>query len=375
MFGTKVSAHRAQNTMRKTRTTVAAARGVTLRIQKGRSKSNDKDSLWLDVHEGGVRRKEFLGLYLTGHRESDRENILLAEQLKSRRIRQATLKRAGLTEIEFRPEDDFMTFYRHLASSRGNAWKNVLAHLDTYLNHSIRFGDISEKWIDGFKQFLSRKGLAQNSIATYLDVLKTSLNIAVKQKIIPVNPFVYADPIRRHRTQREFLTEKELVILFNTKCQHAEVRKAFLFACLTGLRISDLRALTWKCIRSTEVRFTQKKTGDVTAVPLAPQALDLLGDRDKTKPNGLVFAFPSRDDVFNDRLLRWVKDAGIEKHITSHSARHTFATLLITMGNDLYAVQHLLGHRDIKVTQVYAKLVDERKVRAIMSLPLIGTSS
>ena len=361
--------------MRKTRKTVAAARGVTLRIQKGRGKHPDKDSLWLDVHEGGVRRKEFLGLYLTGHRESDRENMLLAEQLKSRRIRQSTLKRAGFTELEFRPEDDFMTFFRHLAESKGKSWENVLAHLDILVKSSVRFGDITENWIESFKQYLVGKGLKQNSIATYLDVLKTSLNIAVKQKIIPVNPFVYADTIRRHRTVREFLTEKELVILFNTTCTHTEVRKAFLFACLTGLRISDLRALTWKCIRSNEVRFTQKKTGDVTSVPLAPQALELLGDRDKTKSNGLVFAFPTRDDVFNDRLLRWIKDAGIEKHITSHSARHTFATLLITMGNDLYAVQHLLGHRDIKVTQVYAKLVDERKVQAIMSLPNFASLS
>lgn len=85
-----------------------------------------------------------------------------------------------------------------------------------------------------------------------------------------------------------------------------------------------------------------------------------------------MFDFPSRDDVYNRRLQWWVAKAGIEKHITSHIARHTFATLFVTQGNDLYAVQHLVGHRDIKVTQIYARLVDQRKTMAIASIPSIG---
>ncbi|MBK6420465.1 MAG: integrase catalytic domain-containing protein [Ignavibacteria bacterium] len=147
------------------------------------------------------------------------------------------------------------------------------------------------------------------------------------------------------------------------------VKRSFWFACLTGLRISDLRALTWKGVQGAELRITQKKTGDDVLVPISDQARELLPERCNARPNEKVFDFPSRDDVYNRRLQWWVAKAGIEKHITSHIARHTFATLLVTQGNDLYAVQHLLGHRDIKVTQIYAKLVDVRKKLAINSLP------
>jgi len=125
-------------------------------------------------------------------------------------------------------------------------------------------------------------------------------------------------------------------------------------------------------VRADGIRFAQKKTGDVTVIPLADQARELVGEQKKAKADDPVFDFPHGDDVFNSRLLRWVRSAGINKHITSHSARHTFATMLITQGNDLYSVQHLLGHRDIKVTQVYAKLVDARKSAAINSLPILG---
>jgi len=127
----------------------------------------------------------------------------------------------------------------------------------------------------------------------------------------------------------------------------------------------------WKHIQGAEIRISQKKTGDHVSIPLSEQALAILPERVSSRGTDRVFSFPTRDDVYNDRLQRWVRTVGITKHITSHVARHTFATLLITQGNDLYAVQHLLGHRDIKVTQIYAKLVDQRKVDAIKSLPVL----
>jgi integrase len=123
------------------------------------------------------------------------------------------------------------------------------------------------------------------------------------------------------------------------------------------------------------LNLAQKKTGDHVSVPISDQARALLSDRGSARPGDKVFDLPSRDDVYNRRLQWWVADAGIDKHITSHIARHTFATLLISQGNDLYAVQHLLGHRDIKVTQIYAKLVDKRKREAISSLPMIAKTT
>jgi integrase len=357
------------NTMAKRKTnTTANSIGVTIRVRKGKNAS----ALILDVVDRGKRIREHLGLYLTGDRDKDREAILLAEQIKAKRLRERSLRRVGIEELQLRPEEDFLTFFDEAASDRGKPWRNVRHHLSKYVTGRPRFGDINEKWIDGFRRHLEKQDLKVNSIATYLDILKTVFNIAVKQKIIGVNPFTYARPIKRVRTSREYLTVDELRVLFATPTDHEMVKRSFLFACLTGLRISDLRALTWKGVQGAELRITQKKTGDDVLVPISDQARELLPERGNARYKEKVFDFPSRDDVYNRRLQSWVAKAGIEKHITSHIARHTFATMLVSAGNDLYAVQHLLGHRDIKVTQIYARLIDGRKKAAIESLPNLG---
>ncbi len=341
------------------------ATGVVLRVQKGKK----GDHLYLDIHDAGIRRREFLRLYLIGDRDRDREAKLLAEEIRSQRLQELRARHAGIELPVFKLEEDFIAYYKHLAEHKGKPWKNTLAHLNRFVSVPVRFADVSSEWIHAFRDYLKRQGLASNSVATYLDTLKTALNSAVKARIIPQNPFLFADKIQRKRTQRVHLNLEELQLLASTPSRNAEVRRAFLFACLTGLRISDLRALRWKDVKTDGLHIIQQKTGDYTHIPLAEQAVTLLGDTAQTIKSKPVFTLPSTDDLFNRQLGRWCKSAGIEKHVTSHTARHTFATLLITQGNDLYSVQHLLGHRDIKVTQIYAKLVDQRKTDAIKSLP------
>lgn len=366
-FGLKVSVNCPSLMAKRSPKPKPGVRGINLRILR----NNGHDSLFLDIVQNGQRRKEYLRLYLTGDRDADRETMLLAERIKAKRIRELSLKRVGIEELQLRPEEDFLSFYDNLMADRGKPWRNVRHHLSGYIKGRPRFGDIDESWIDGFRQYLSKQRLATNSIATYLDVLKTAFNIAVRQKVIAVSPFTYAKPVKRVRTNREYLTLEELRLLYNTPSEHDMIRRSFLFACLTGLRISDLRQLSWKHVQGSELRIEQKKTGDHVSVPISDQARSLLSDRGSARLGDKVFDLPSRDDVYNRRLQWWVAAAGIDKHVTSHIARHTFATMLVSQGNDLYAVQHLLGHRDIKVTQVYARLVDERKRDAISSFPLL----
>ncbi|MBK6291885.1 MAG: site-specific integrase [Ignavibacteria bacterium] len=240
---------------KRTTKTKATAIGVTIRIRKGKN----ADALILDVVDRGKRTREHLGIYLSGDKDRDREAMLLAEQIKAKRLRERSLRRVGIEELQLRPEEDFLAFFDELKATRGKPWRNTRYHLSEYTKGRPRFGDISENWIDGFRRHLEEQGLKPNSIATYLDVLKTAFNIAVKQKIIGVNPFTYARPIKRVRTSREYLTVDELRALFATPTDHDMVKRSFLFACLTGLRISDLRALTWKGVQGAELRITQKK--------------------------------------------------------------------------------------------------------------------
>jgi len=149
------------------------------------------------------------------------------------------------------------------------------------------------------------------------------------------------------------------------------VKRAFLFSCFTGLRLSDIEALTWDRIRDSgkgmQVESTQIKTGKAVYVPLSSNALAQLPERGR----GRVFNLPVRYTM-GEILANWVKRAGITKHITYHCSRHTYATLLLTYGANLYTVSSLLGHTDISTTQIYARIVDENKRKTVDLIPDIG---
>lgn len=159
-----------------------------------------------------------------------------------------------------------------------------------------------------------------------------------------------------------------------TECLNSEVKRAFLFACYTGLRFSDLKKLTWGKIQPEngrhKLQYRQKKTGGFEYFPLSETANKLLKDDSNiiNFPNKQVFKLPVLR-YYNYVLKQWAKKAGIGKHLSSHVARHTFATLALTNGVDLYTVSKLLGHRDIAATQIYAKIIDKKKEEAVDMLP------
>ncbi len=137
------------------------------------------------------------------------------------------------------------------------------------------------------------------------------------------------------------------------------------------MRLSDIKALTWDKIQGDKIHFRQEKTGGVEYVPLSTTAKDILLEMGDPKCEKV-------DKVFNlksiqhrgDYLRAWAKSAGINKQLSYHSSRHTFATLLLTKGVDLYTVSKLLGHEDIKTTLIYAKIIDKVKDNAVDMLPV-----
>ena len=148
------------------------------------------------------------------------------------------------------------------------------------------------------------------------------------------------------------------------------LRKAFLFSCFCGLRHCDIIALRWEDIRYDEngnalLSIIQKKTKEAISLPLCSEAIKHLPDRGNAPETEKVFAGLVSLGRSNVILHKWVEQAGISKHVTFHTARHTHATMMLTLGVDLYTVSKLLGHTNIQTTQIYAKLVDESKKKAI----------
>jgi len=150
------------------------------------------------------------------------------------------------------------------------------------------------------------------------------------------------------------------------------VRRAFLFSCLTGLRRSDIERLTWGDVQQqgdfVRIVFRQKKTRGQEYLDITPQAVAYMGERQAED----VRVFPLPDVKYaNAHVKTWAQAAGIEKHITFHCARHTFAVLMLDIGTDIYTVSKLLGHREISTTQIYAKVLDKNKQAAVLKIPQI----
>ena len=141
------------------------------------------------------------------------------------------------------------------------------------------------------------------------------------------------------RGKRDYLTIDEVKRLIATPCRNETVRDAYLFACNCGLRLGDVRNLKWGDI-------TQENGG-------------------KHDAGSLVFKHLPGDTCINNILKTWTADARITKSVTYHVSRHTFATMLLTLGADLYTVCKLLGHSDVKTTRIYAKIINKKKEDAI----------
>jgi len=148
---------------------------------------------------------------------------------------------------------------------------------------------------------------------------------------------------------------------------YKEIKNIFLFGCYTGLRFSDIRTLKWTNIKDGRIQLTQTKTKGTVYILLGKNTERILElQRDNTE---FVFDISRYSSSVNKTLKSLIDKSSIEKDVTFHSSRHTFATFLISSGVNVYTVSKLLGHKDIKSTLVYAKVINEEKEKAVNSIP------
>lgn len=362
---------------------------MSIALRKRQKKG--KISLYLDIYHEGKRTYEYLKLYLipkprtSDERTMNRKTLELAEIVKAKRQIEVQNNTYDFHKSD-RIKTSFLFYFKVLTEKRkasegnyGN-WSSALKHLTNFKRGNASFADINSDWLEDFKHYLvheakSKSGmsLSQNSCVSYFNKIKAALKQAVKDGIIKDNPALNVEGIKEAETQREFLTLEELQETVKHHCDVPVLKSAFLFSALTGLRFSDIQKLTWAEVQHSDengyyIRFQQKKTKGQETLPISEDAYNLLGN--KGLPGNKVFQDLSYSDFNNQKLREWMIRSGIEKHTTFHSARHTYATLQLTLGTDIYTVSKLLGHKSLKTTEIYAKIVDKKKKEAANRIKL-----
>lgn len=395
--------------------------------------SGNRLSLYLDLYPaipdaktGKLTRREFLGLYIHLDKSElknkirdkeakgenadklkmiykslkplspidklhNKETLQLAEQIRQKRENRINKPEVyskyeqEQLELKKKSEQSFIEYFKKLmdkrkASNHDN-WAATYKYLLSFTKGALRFADVTERLCNDFKEYLlttkSNKShkttLSQNSAVSYFNKLKATLKQAYKDGYLQADINAKVEPIKQAETRRNFLGVEELNSLIKTKCNNPLLKRAALFSALTGLRFSDIQKLTWREVHFVEdygycLQFKQQKTQGMEVLPISEQAYNLLGERQGQDDK--VFKGLTYSAYENKHLYQWIGAAGITKDITFHCFRHTFATLQLSKGTDIYTVSKMLGHRELKTTQIYAKVIDQSKREAANKIQL-----
>ncbi|MDR1239353.1 MAG: tyrosine-type recombinase/integrase [Treponema sp.] len=346
--------------------------GVKIRENRGK--------LYLDINWNGQRKWESLRLSVSTDKQQNREIMRLAEICRSRREAQLVSGEWNLLD----PVNGKKALYQYLEElsldrNPKDRTRKVLRYLKSYPGgDTVRLDQVNERWFENFqKHLLKNTGLSGSSANSYAAAVRIALAKAAHENIIPRNPAEAVRAIPVPEADKVFLNPEEIQWLADTPLNGElgrEIRKAFLLACFTGLRVSDLKSLTWGDIEYNPLQLIkrQKKTQNKVFVPLHETAWRLINDGTIHSHTDLIFPrFGGVKDPLNNYLYRWAAKAGLEKKIGWHTGRHTFAVLSLENGAEIYTVSKLLGHTNLKTTQVYAKATDKMKREAVNALPKI----
>lgn len=353
--------------------------------------SDGSQSVYLDIYRDGKRQYEFLKLYLipetsAAAKTQNKATMAAVNTIKSQRVIELTNSVAGLRNTSQRSKMlllDWMQAYKESQEKKGVRGSGKLIgntiNVLRAFNEKAAMRDINRDFCLAFIDFLRNthvgangKRLSQFTCVSYFGCFRGALNAAVREDIIGENPINRLNPdekIKMPESKREYLTIDEVKTLIETPCKREDIKSAFLFSCYCGLRISDVLALKWKNVDCTgeqwHISIVMQKTRQPLYLPLSMQARKWMPEQNGATGEDSVFSTLPCEDTCNVQIKPWVREAGITKHVTYHVSRHTFATMMLTLGADLYTVCKLLGHTDVKTTQIYAKIINKKKDDAI----------
>lgn len=353
--------------------------------------ANGSVSVYLAINVNGRRTYDYLKLYLVPETDQtaklqNRQTMEAVYAIKAQRILQITNGAAGIKK-DLRNKMrlvDWLKIYQDRQVNKGKRgakrWvRTMIFVIEGYDGgKDATLADIDLQWLTDFMIYLmndyvtyKKTKLTNGTVDNYLRCLKAAFNVAVEEGIMPTNPMLALDRSHLKGTtyEREFLSVEEVKKLIDTPCRRPDIKGAFLFSCFCGLRISDVRSLQWKHVvtagEKMYLKITQFKTRRPLSIPLSRQALRWMPERGGAGEDEYIFPPLSKNMTVLDD---WAKEAGINKHITFHVSRHTFATMELTMGADIYTTSKLLGHTSVATTQIYAKVINSKKEEAVSLL-------
>ena len=360
--------------------------------------SNGNISLYLDIYRNGQRQYEFLKLYLIPETASDptakernKQTLIQANAIKAQRVIELTNNEAGVINSQRSKIllSDWLDGYKQQKAKVGKSSglqrqiEITKKMLNRYAGEKTTLDKVNKEYCEGFLNYIqneyvserTHKPLTKFSTNTFYRILNGALNDAVRKNIIARNPIQLVElefRPRKPESQRVYLDVDEVKRLIATECPSSpKYKQAFLFSCFCGLRYSDVTRLKWGNLTNLNGQMMadirQKKTDDPIYQPLNIDAISWLPERGNEADNEQIFKHID-GSVSNKIIKRWTANAGINKHVTFHTARHTFAVLSLLGGADLYTTSKLLGHKDVRTTQIYAKIVDRMKIEAVNAI-------
>jgi integrase len=353
-------------------------------------------SVYLDIcvkdEKGQMQRSyDFLNIYVSRDYskskrilQQDEEKIELVRSIRSKRELEMygtiqgldTGRRVNISLLDY-------VWDSYEKTSRKN-YRFFHGHLKKFSRgKDILFSDVTTRFLNRFKDYLL-ESVGQNTMVLYVSIFHKFMSEAFKKELISWNPFDHYQMPSRFETDHTFLELHELQKLQDTETDfEPHIREAFFFSCFTGLRFSDVSTLEYahflplkdkegKEYLSLRLRpiKTSRTTGDVLRVPLSDEVLHILSRMKKSAVSSRVFYLLPGIATCNKCLKEWAKRAGVNKNLHFHVGRHTFATLSLTCGIDIYTVSKLLGHSRIDSTEIYAKVIDEKKRQEVQKFPV-----
>ena len=339
---------------------------------------NGKKSAYLDYYKDGKRIREALHLYLLP--ETSKRNIATNKRTMKEAEAARAEKENELLAVRFGIETkepsamrigEAIDEYEKITLDKGDTSsacniRSMKKAVDAYRGLETKVVDVDESYCDGFVDFLHKSYAAQfgkismTSARTYIYLFSSTLNKAVADGVIGVNPLRFVNihsRITRERPLKKFLTVDEIRSLMNTPCPvmaRPQVKQAFMLSIFTYLSFADVLSLKWKDIKTDNDRTTIEIHSRKSSIPLTSISMRWLPET--TNHRGLVFKGLPKDTEIRNILLQWGKNAGIEQPLSFRLAQNTFIYLLLLTGTDIGTVSCMLGLTP-KTMKGYMKMV------------------